>query len=197
MKKLFFLMALSAVVCGVSAHPNHIFGVRAGLNITDMVYETRGVGAATGWVVRPSAAFSYEKSLSKSIPLYFETGVGFSGFGTSIDKGAKRINAYFFEAPALLNWHFNLTDDIALIPYLGFCLRVGFVGRMTGVRKRVDTFGWQKMVPFDTGVRAGIGVEYRRYSFRFGYDAGLYDMSDLSIRTVRNKSFQLQLGYRF
>ena len=116
MKKLFFLMALSAVVCGVSAHPNHIFGVRAGLNITDMVYETRGVGAATGWVVRPSAAFSYEKSLSKSIPLYFETGVGFSGFGTSIDKGAKRINAYFFEAPALLNWHFNLTDDIALIP---------------------------------------------------------------------------------
>lgn len=197
MKKLSLLVVLSAVAWGVSAHPNRILGVRVGLNITDMIYETSGVGAATSWVVRPSAAFSYEKSLSKSIPLYFETGVGFAGFGTSIDKGAKRINAYFFEAPALVNWHFGLTEDISLIPYLGFCLRVGFVGKMTGVRKRVDTFGWQKLVPFDTGVRAGIGVEYRRYSFRFGYDAGLYDMGDLSIRTVRNRAFQLQLGYRF
>lgn len=47
------------------------------------------------------------------------------------------------------------------------------------------------------GVRAGIGVEYRRYSFRFGYDAGFLNLSDVSDVTVRNKTFQLQLGYRF
>ena len=33
MKKLFLLAVLSAVVCGAAAHPNHIFGVRVGMNI--------------------------------------------------------------------------------------------------------------------------------------------------------------------
>ena len=140
MKKLFLLAVLSAVVCGAAAHPNHIFGVRVGMNIANMTFKTGGVSATPNSVVRPLVAFSYEKSLMHTLPLYFETGLGIAGYGTSISDGA---------------------------------------------------------VTVDMGVRAGIGVEYRRYSFRFGYDAGFLNLSDVSDVTVRNKTFLLQLGYRF
>ena len=43
MKKLFLLAVLSAVVCGAAAHPNHIFGVRVGMNIANMTFKTGGV----------------------------------------------------------------------------------------------------------------------------------------------------------
>lgn len=45
MKKLFLLAVLSAVVCGAAAHPNHIFGVRVGMNIANMTFKAGGVSA--------------------------------------------------------------------------------------------------------------------------------------------------------
>ena len=84
MKKLFLLAVLSAVVCGAAAHPNHIFGVRVGMNIANMTFKTGGVSATPNSVVRPLVAFSYEKSLMHTLPLYFETGLGIAGYGTSI-----------------------------------------------------------------------------------------------------------------
>ena len=109
----------------------------------------------------------------------------------------RKLNAYYFEAPALVNWRFGLTEDVSLIPYLGLSMRVGFAGKVKSGSAKADTFGDGGFDRFDMGVRAGIGVEYRRYSFRFGYDAGFLNLSDVSDVTVRNKTFQLQLGYRF
>ena len=197
MKKLFLLAVLSAVVCGAAAHPNHIFGVRVGMNIANMTFKTGGVSATPNSVVRPLVAFSYEKSLMHTLPLYFETGLGIAGYGTSISDGAVKLNAYYFEAPALVNWRFGLTEDVSLIPYLGLSMRVGFAGKVKSGSAKADTFGDGGFDRFDMGVRAGIGVEYRRYSFRFGYDAGFLNLSDVSDVTVRNKTFLLQLGYRF
>ena len=195
MKKLFLLAVLSAVVCGAAAHPNHIFGVRVG--IANMTFKAGGVSATPNSVVRPLVAFSYEKSLMHTLPLYFETGLGIAGYGTSVSDGAVKLNAYYFEAPALVNWRFGLTEDVSLIPYLGLSMRVGFAGKVKSGSAKADTFGDGGFDRFDMGVRAGIGVEYRRYSFRFGYDAGFLNLSDVSDVTVRNKTFQLQLGYRF
>ncbi len=197
MKKLLLSLLLSAVVFGLSAHPNHIFGVRVGMNIANMTFKQDGVSATPNSVVRPLVAFSYEKSLMEALPLYFETGLGIAGYGTSIADGAMKVNAYYFEAPALVNYHFGLTDDIALIPYLGLSMRVGFAGKVKVGAEKGDTFGDGGFNRFDMGVRAGIGVEWLRYSFRFGYDAGFINLSDVSDITVRNKTFQLQLGYRF
>lgn len=197
MKKLLLSLLLSAVVFGLSAHPNHILGVRVGMNIANMTFKQGGVSATPNSVVRPLVAFSYEKSLMHTLPLYFETGLGIAGYGTSIADGAMKVNAYYFEAPALVNYHFGLTDDIALIPYLGLSMRVGFAGKVKIGSEKDDTFGDGGFNRFDMGVRAGIGVEWRRYSFRFGYDAGFINLSDVSDITVRNKTFQLQLGYRF
>lgn len=124
MKKLFLLVLLSAVACGAAAHPDHIYGVRVGMNIANMTFKAGGVSATPNSVVRPLVAFSYEKSLMQTVPLYFETGLGIAGYGTSVADGAMKVSAYYFEAPALVNWHFGLTDDVALIPYLGLSLRV-------------------------------------------------------------------------
>ena len=179
MKKLFLLAVLSAVVCGAAAHPNHIFGVRVGMNIANMTFKTGGVSATPNSVVRPLVAFSYEKSLMHTLPLYFETGLGIAGYGTSISDGAVKLNAYYFEAPALVNWRFGLTEDVSLIPYLGLSMRVGFAGKVKSGSAKADTFGDGGFDRFDMGVRAGIGVEYRRYSFRFGYDAGFLNLSDV------------------
>ncbi len=197
MKKLFLLVLLSAVSWAVSAHPNHIYGVRVGMNIANMTFKQGGVSATPNSVVRPLVAFSYEKSLMQALPLYFETGLGIAGYGTSIADGAVKVNAYYFEAPALVNYRFGLTNDISLIPYLGLSMRMGFAGKTKSGSDKADTFGDEGFNRFDMGIRAGIGVEWQRYSFRFGYDAGFLNLSDVSDITVRNKTFQLQLGYRF
>lgn len=41
------------------------------------------MSATPNSVVRPLVAFSYEKSLMHTLPLYFETGLGIAGYGTS------------------------------------------------------------------------------------------------------------------
>lgn len=87
------------------------------------------MSATPNSVVRPLVAFSYEKSLMHTLPLYFETGLGIAGYGTSVSDGAVKLNAYYFEAPALVNWRFGLTEDVSLIPYLGLSMRVGFAGK--------------------------------------------------------------------
>ena len=158
MKKLFLLAVLSAVVCGAAAHPNHIFGVRVGMNIANMTFKAGGVSATPNSVVRPLVAFSYEKSLMHTLPLYFETGLGIAGYGTSVSDGAVKLNAYYFEAPALVNWRFGLTEDVSLIPYLGLSMRVGFAGKVKSGSAKADTFGDGGFDRFDMGVRAGIGV---------------------------------------
>ena len=128
MKKLFLLAVLSAVVCGAAAHPNHIFGVRVGMNIANMTFKTGGVSATPNSVVRPLVAFCFDKSLMHTLPLFFESGLCIAGYGSSISDGAVKLNAYYFEAPALVNWRFGLTEDVSLIPYLGLSMRVGFAG---------------------------------------------------------------------
>lgn len=97
----------------------------------------------------------------------------------------------------MVNYRFGLTNDISLIPYLGLSMRMGFAGKTKSGSDKADTFGDEGFNRFDMGIRAGIGVEWQRYSFRFGYDAGFLNLSDVSDITVRNKTFQLQLGYRF
>lgn len=68
MKKLFLLVLLSAVACGAAAHPDHIYGVRVGMNIANMTFKAGGVSATPNSVVRPLVAFSYEKSLMQTVP---------------------------------------------------------------------------------------------------------------------------------
>lgn len=201
MKKTLAFLSLLLAAAGVAAHPNHIFGVRAGMNIANMTFKSDGISMTPNSVVRPFVGFSYQKSLMQTLPLYFETGLGVAGYGASIADGTVKINAYYFEAPAVVNCHFGLSDDVALIPYIGLGVRVGFAGKMKyddgeWVAK-ADTFGDGMMKRFDMGIRAGIGVEWHRFLFVFGYDAGVLNLSNGSDLTARNKTFQLQAGYRF
>ena len=45
MKKLLLSVLLLTVVFGVSAHPNHIYGVRVGMNIANMTFKQGGISA--------------------------------------------------------------------------------------------------------------------------------------------------------
>lgn len=155
------------------------------------------MSATPNSVVRPLVAFSYEKSLMHTLPLYFETGLGIAGYGTSISDGAGEAQRLLFRGAGTgqLAFRFDgrrLVDSLSGSEYARRLRRQGEVriGKGRYVRRR----GFDR---FDMGVRAGIGVEYRRYSFRFGYDAGFLNLSDVSDVTVRNKTFLLQLGYRF
>ena len=146
MKKLFLLAVLSAVVCGAAAHPNHIFGVRVGMNIANMTFKAGGVSATPNSVVRPLVAFSYEKSLMHTLPLYFETGLGIAGYGTSVSDGAVKLNAYYFEAPALVNWRFGLTEDVSLIPYRQRPIRSATGDSTVSIWASAPASGWSTVV---------------------------------------------------
>ena len=84
MKKTLAFLSLLLAAAGVAAHPNHIFGVRAGMNIANMTFKSDGISMTPNSVVRPFVGFSYQKSLMQTLPLYFETGLGVAGYGASL-----------------------------------------------------------------------------------------------------------------
>ena len=195
MKKLFLALVATMLFVGGAAAQQKFeeqsIGVRAGLNIskvkTDGVTYDGMAGFHVGGV--------YQRLLTKSIPLYLETGLYLTQKGFKVD-GTNKANAFYFEVPVLVNYKFTAGEEFILYPSAGLYYGIGFAGKSKVADVKFDTFGdGGFMERSDLGVRASFTAEWHQLLLSAGYDYSLFDAGKDG--KMKNRTFFISVGYNF
>lgn len=203
MKKLLFLIAaftLFTVGAKAQRFEKNIFGIRAGLNVANIRFNGVSPDTKVGFHI----GGSYERALTQSFPLYFETGLQLSLKGCQSDNDGytDKINAAYLEIPIMLNYKFNIHNKVTLYPSAGFYYALGVGGNFKSYDGKIDTFG-DRAFQFqrsDFGMRFGGSVVWRQFVFGLGYEFGLIDISQSYKEyhgDVKPNNFFLTVGYNF
>lgn len=209
MKRLFTLFVVMVLMAGsafAQDYEKNIFGVRAGLNVSNISMQGFSPKSRAGFHV----AGVYQRLLMKSQPLYLETGLQISQKGCKVDLFDTKtsVNPLYLEIPVMINYKFNIKDVVTLYPSAGFYYAIGVAGKskseFEGVEEKVDLFGSNgSLKRSDFGMRFSATAEWKRFSFSLGYEFGFlninnikeeYDEDNVSMKTG---NFFLSVGYNF
>lgn len=231
MKNLFLCVICIAFVgvVAVSAQEQKqtkpIFGIRAGLNLTDLHRRVQNQNASYDSKASFHAGVVYKQPLVKNAPLYLETGLyvagqgaRFSMSGSTFDssfnykKNVKaEIDMLYLQIPILITQHFNYKNvsfQPAVGAYYGFGVSGKLKATMGGRSVEADLFkdsefGAEKVPQefkrSDIGIRIHLGLAiYKHYLVALGYDFGALNIfKEKSSAKMRNRNFYVSLGYNF
>lgn len=205
MKKFVALLCALCVAGTLSAQEKHILGVRAGMNVSNMTFKQDGLSVSPSSRVSFQAGVSYQYNFLESMPFYLETGLYLSLKGAEQKMGqtSTTIRMTYLEVPIMVNYHWNITDNIAIVPAAGFYYSLGLGGtseNKTGnTSVEADTFGTDSdFKRSEFGMRFGASVEFfENFYAGLGYDVGLNNISKDADVKARNGSFFILVGYNF
>ena len=195
MKKLFLALVATMLFVGGAAAQEKFeeqsIGVRAGLNIskvkTDGVTYDGTAGFHVGGV--------YQRLLTKSIPLYLETGLYLTQKGFKVD-GNNKASAFYFEVPVLVNYKFTAGQEFVLYPSAGLYYGLGFAGKWKSADVKFDSFGDGGLLErSDLGFRVSFTGEWRQFAASAGFDYSLFDAGKDG--KMKNRTFFISVGYNF
>lgn len=152
--------------------------------------------------------------LHRSLPLYLETGIGFSSRGGRAaaeiygDIYNMTMRPFYMQAPLLVNYHFHIRDLLTIQPFAGIYGGVGIRGAMKTEYGNEDMFSAPGFLSrMDFGVRAGAGFVIRRIYLGISYDIGCRDLFrggeffgyalQPESAEIRNNCLTVNIGYNF
>ncbi len=208
MKK--FLVAIMAVLFsapsfaqyssgGFSLNESSLYyGIRLGMNMATLTGDSPIDGTRIGLNFGGTVGLR----ASDTTPIFLESGLYFSGSGASKDKSSISLN--YLEIPILIKYGVQLSDDIALLPFVGPAFRYGLFGgkwKTSGLGK-TDSFGDGKFSRADVGIKLGCGAEYNKLYAEMGYQFGITNIADWQLvngddASAHNGAFFFNLGVNF
>jgi len=146
------------------------YGLRLGMNFSsitgDYVDVDSKVGMNLGGVIGAR--------VSDTTPIFLESGLYFAS------RGGKDLSLNYLEIPVLMKYGVQLTDDIALLPYIGPYFSYGIAGKY----KTLNTSGtvdkrssYKLMKHPDMGFKIGCGAEYNKLYLELGYQFGVLNIA--------------------
>ena len=200
------LVLLSAGAVRAQRYEKNILGVRAGVNVSTCDISIEDVRINTGSRAGFHFAVTDQILLHRSLPLYLETGIGFSSRGGRAaaeiygDIYNMTMRPFYMQAPLLVNYHFHIKDIVTIQPFAGLYYGLGIGGKVKVGDEKGDIFGDEGgLKRSDLGVRLGAGVVWKRIYFGLGYDIGCLNLVKESDGegTMRNNCFTISVGYNF
>lgn len=236
-KKLFIIIATTVVACCISASAGAQsisemfetdarskvgFGVRAGLNISDISMKAGN----TKQDLKPQAGFHVGATVDIPITngFYIQPGLAFSSKGARyVDKGDnwKEVESMFpvyLEIPVLASFRADVAENVNLQLNIGPYFDFGLGGNVSYKWKEGDESGEGESYPFfgkpddskyragmkrfDVGLSFGIGIELlEHYYAGIKYDVGLINMAMKDVYgdnyKAHNGTFAITFGYNF
>lgn len=190
MKKLFTLLITILCVYTLFAQEfqKNIIGIRGGLNMANMT--SHGILATN----RNTFLFgiSEQVRITKSIPLYIETGAYLAGKGYRI-KGYNdsKTKLLYVQIPIMVNYHLYLNDDIYFEPHLGFYYSYGIHSKRKYEGKKIDVFENGEMKTSDVGICTGLGFTIQKFHMGVKYEIGFFDIAKNNV----SANYKQKLGY--
>ena len=216
MKKVLLIMAAILLANAVSAqnYEKNILGVRAGLNLSSYSISAGGASISTDSRASFHVAVTDQILLHRSLPLYLETGIGFSSRGGRAaaeiygDIYNMTMRPFYMQVPLLVNYHFHIRDLLTIQPFAGIYGGVGIRGAMKTEYGNEDMFSAPGFLSrMDFGVRAGAGFVIRRIYLGISYDIGCRDLFrggeffgyalQPESAEIRNNCLTVTIGYNF
>lgn len=210
MKKLLLTIVVAAVAAGsamAQGYEKNLFGVRAGLNVSNVSTNYFAPKSKAGFHV----AGVYQRLLTESLPLYLETGLQITQKGCKFNYGdseTDKYNAAYLEIPVMVNYKFNIRDIVTLYPSVGLYYAFGVGGKNVykydGVKEKYDLFGEEgSFNRSDFGMRFSGTVDWKHYSFGLGYEFGFMNVaksgeySEFDGEKIHTGNFFISVGYNF
>lgn len=216
MKKYAFilLVLLSAGAVRAQRYEKNILGVRAGVNVSTCAISIEDVRINTGSRAGFHFAVTDQILLHRSLPLYLETGIGFSSRGGRAaaeiygDIYNMTMRPFYMQVPLLVNYHFHIRDLLTIQPFAGIYGGVGIRGAMKTEYGNEDMFSAPGFLSrMDFGVCAGAGFVIRRIYLGISYDIGCRDLFrggeffgyalQPESAEIRNNCLTVNIGYNF
>ncbi|MCF0186287.1 MAG: outer membrane beta-barrel protein, partial [Bacteroidaceae bacterium] len=124
----------------------------------------------------------YGIRLSYYNPIFFETGLMYSGKGARLKKSADQysIRMHMLEVPFVFKYSIETNvPELSIQPFLGGFASLGVGGSYKDFQEREkhSTFTAGSFQNFDMGFRLGCGVQFQVFYFELSYDIGLINMA--------------------
>lgn len=217
MKKLVLCaILLAATAVTAVAQEKATFGVRAGMNISNLSVKLDGESVTSDSRIGYNLGFSYQLPVVSK--LFLETGLNLSTRGAKVNGGFTgetedsdlKINMLYVQLPVAISWHFDL-NKVSLQPFVGVYYGLGVSGKMKAGDQKMDLFKEikieedvepQMLKRSDFGVRFGVGAAFcQKYYVSVGYDLGmsnlLKDKELASEAKFKNGNLFISVGYNF
>lgn len=172
-------------------YQKNILSVRAGVNIANMKNGSISAGSRIGYHV----GVSDQILITKSIPLYIETGLYASSRGAK--NGTSSVNPLYLQVPVLVNYHIGIGEKFSIQPFAGAYYGLGIAGKSKVGDNKADFFGKDGLKRSEVGIRAGVGFELKRYYLGAGYEFGLNDISKGSGSKIKSNCITVSVGFKF
>lgn len=172
------------------------YGVRLGLNLANLSGDGHTLGTKTGLNLGGVIGLR----LSDTTPVFLESGLYFTQRGA--EEGKTEINLNYLEIPILIKAGFNVTDDIAVLPFIGPTLSLGISGKMkgydeNGVFDSESSFDSDKYSRPDVGIKIGCGAEWNMIYLEAGYQFGITNVLDSEEYSQHGNALFMNLGVNF
>ena len=186
---------------------NVYYGLRLGLNLAsvsgdEVAGHKADLGVKSGMVLGGVIGLR----VSSSTPLFLESGAYYSERGGDKDK----INVSYtcLDVPLLIKYGIQVSDDIALLPYVGPYFSYAFSGKTkqpsasgTGTDK-VGTFDEKRAITggfsrANMGFKIGCGAEYNKLYLEAGYQIGVTNISKVDDMSAHSNALYVNFGINF
>ena len=166
------------------------YGARVGLNVGWISGDVDGYGAKAGMNIGGVLGLR----VSDATPVFLESGLYFAMQGAK--DGKDEINLNYLEIPLLIKYGVQVTDEIALLPYLGPTFGLGIAGKI----KPGSTGSFSSDGGFnrpDVGIKLGCGAEYNKLYLETGLKFGVTNILDDDNDAAHNGAWYLNFGVNF
>ena len=166
------------------------YGVRMGLNVSSITGDT-----PTGVDYGAKAGFNFGGVIglrvSQTTPIFIESGLYYTERGGK--DGDDKISLTYLEIPLLIKYGIQVSDDIAVLPYVGPAFGLGIAGKVKpGNKSSYDYFNRP-----DVGIKIGCGAEYNMLYLETGYQFGMANILDDENNSAHGNAFFINLGVNF
>jgi hypothetical protein len=132
--------------------------------------------------------------LSESTPVFLESGLYYTQRGAKDNEW--EITHNNFEIPILVKYGFKVSDDIALLPFVGpyFAYAISKEEKYKG---HDVSASYPRVNRNNVGFKLGCGAEYHKLYIEAGYQFGVTNILDSDDLSARNNALFANLGINF
>lgn len=196
-KTTIFVLLLLAVIHGHAQEKKTIFGIKAGLNVSNIGAtddkEFDNTNAKTGFHAGVTLDYAFTPNW------YLLTGLEYTTKGTKIDLGSRDmdIKAAYVQLPLHGGFKFRVADALSVLVYLGPYFAYGLHGKSKYGSFKYDTFSKDIAKKFDCGMNFGAGLEWKKFCFGLGGEYGMVNIMEEGNSKAETRNFAISLGYKF
>lgn len=181
MKKRFLIVSLLFIASFGAMSQN--FGLKGGLNIANLVGDSKGVSSKTSFHV----GLFYLAPLSESVKIMPE--LIYSSQGAS--AGTTSVNYNYINLPVMFNFHTSEKFFLQAGPQLGVLASADVSSGTSSVSVK------DQLKDIDFALCLGLGGEFSKMIVNARYNIGLTSTSKSSSGSYPNSVMQFSVGFKF